>query len=189
MKVISLVGPSGAGKTTVLEKLKSNYTTNKEMYMELNRHGLDNRLLVSKWLYIGNWFDQILEHFHSGEELVVTDRSPLDTCAYVSKDATVLLELVLSSFNELSNLGIEFKTILVTGDFGTLQERINARLKSEPARLQYNEADTTHNKKAHDFYVNNNHNLFTAMIDSTKTTPEEQAGEIDKLILKLCGNI
>jgi thymidylate kinase len=187
MKVVSLVGPSGAGKTTVLKKLKSNYTTNKEMYMELNRHSLDNRLVVSKWLYVGNWFDQILEHFHSGKKLVITDRSPLDTCAYVSNDATVLLELVLSSFNELSKLGIEFKTILVTGDFDILQGRINARLKLEPARLEYNEDNTTHNKNAHDFYVNNQ-NLFTAMIDSTKTTPEEQASEIDCLIQKLCGS-
>jgi predicted ATPase len=166
LTVISFVGPSGSGKSTVMDALAEKYEVLEERYMELNRHQLDNRLMLSKWAYIQYWFDSVLQSKAKGVTLLLTDRCPLDTCAYVREGRSELLDVLTTAINELSALGISVQKVLVTAPFDILQTRIDLRLKIDTRRLNYNEADASHNRRAYDFY-SENIQLWDRVIDTS----------------------
>ncbi len=166
LTIISFVGPSGSGKSTAMQMLASKYQILQERYMELNRHQLDNRLMLSKWAYIQYWFDSVLQSKANGDTLLLTDRCPLDTCAYVREGRFELLNVLTTSINELSALGISVQKVLVTAPFDILQTRINLRLKTDTRRLSYNEEDVEHNRRAYEFY-SENAQLWDRIIDTS----------------------
>jgi ribose 1,5-bisphosphokinase PhnN len=155
LDVVSFVGPSGAGKSTAMKALASKYSVLSERYMELNRHQLDNRLMLSKWAYNQYWFDGVLQAVADGKTLLLTDRCPLDTCAYVREGRIALWEVLMQSIQELSERGVVVHKVLVTAPFDVLQARILERLKRETGRVLYNESDVAHNKRAYEFYSDN----------------------------------
>lgn len=166
LTVISFVGPSGSGKSTAMQALAAKYEILQERYMELNRYQLDNRLMLSKWAYIQYWFDSVLQSKAKGDSLLLTDRCPLDTCAYVRKGRFELLDVLTTSLNELSSLGISMQKVLVTAPFDILQARIDSRLKTDTRRLSYNEGDVEHNRRAYEFY-SENAQLWDRVIDTS----------------------
>ena len=172
LTVISLIGPSGGGKSTAIKTLSADHEVLQERYMELNCHQLDNRLLLSKWAYIQYWFDGVHKARANGQNLLLTDRCPLDTCAYVLEGRSALLDILKIAINELETLSIRVRTILITADFGVLQTRINRRLADEPRRHEYNEADISHNRRAFDFYSENTQQ-WDRLINSTQKTESE----------------
>lgn len=179
--VISFIGPSGVGKTTALNALGNRYNVLKEKYMELNIHGLDNRLMLSKWNYINNWFNEILKYRESGINTLLTDRSPIDPCAYVRNDSKSLLRTILTSYDEMSEMEIYIKKIYVTCDFEVLQERVTKRLENETQRLKYNEDKREHNLRAFEFYENNRE-YWDDSIDTTKLDEEETVAAFESII-------
>ncbi|MEX0811585.1 MAG: hypothetical protein WD048_05155 [Chitinophagales bacterium] len=172
MKVYSLVGPSAAGKSTAIKKLSVEYNVLDLNYMELNTFNLDNRLMVAKWKYIDYWFSSILESKRNGIEHLLTDRCPIDTCAYVSKGEDYLLYCLTQTFEELKKLGINMYFILITADLHVLENRIKDRIKREANRINYNELNKFHNKKAYDFFSRNK-NLWNSIIDTSCKKPED----------------
>lgn len=165
-KVVAFVGPSAAGKTTALRALSDRYSLLPERYMELNRHSLDNRYVVSKWAYINYWFDGVLQANADRKELLLTDRCPLDTCAYVRSSQRELLAIIETAFDELRTTGIQIQLILLIAPFELLQQRIEKRLEIETKRQLYNEADTEHTRRAYDFYLSQE-DRFDATIDTS----------------------
>jgi hypothetical protein len=137
--VVSFVGPSGSGKTSAMKQLVERYSVLEERYMELNRFEIDNQLVTSKWAYFSYWFTGIFDAQKKGTELILTDRCPLDCCAYLSSDNTHLKEVLKMSFGELNALNILHYMVLVTADFNILQARIKSRLMIESNRANYHE--------------------------------------------------
>jgi predicted ATPase len=167
LTVISFVGPSAAGKSTALNALAQNYHVLQERYVELNRHQLDNRLVLSKWAYIHYWFDAVLQAQNDGITFLLTDRCPLDTCAYVRDERSTLLAVLITSMNELAALGITVRKVLTTAPFDVLKARILSRLTTSPERICYNEADDAHNRYAYDFY-SQQASLWDRVIDTSE---------------------
>ncbi len=181
MNVICLVGPSAAGKSTALQTLSIEYTTLKEKYMELNVFHLDNRFMVSKWKYIDYWFSCILQANKDGKRLIITDRCPFDTCAYVSNGQSSLFNCLKRSFQELEELGIYTKFILVTAEFNILENRIRERIEKDPNRINYNELDKSHNRKAYNFFLQKK-DLWNNIIDTSNIQPNDVVRLIKKEI-------
>lgn len=182
--VLSLVGPSGAGKSTVLNSIKSRNNILEEKYMELNKYKLDNRLLISKWTYIDYWFNSIIQAKKQNVKLLVTDRCPYDTCAYVSNNSDELFKIISRSFDELKELGINIKTVLVTGEFQDLQSRIASRMKIEKERELYHEGNEEHNLKAFNFFkAKEGH--WDYVINTTKMTKDIVEEKIKEIINKI----
>jgi thymidylate kinase len=177
LQVIAFAGPSGTGKSTALRGLAKKYCVIQEKYMDLNRHSLDNRLFLSKWAYIHYWFDKVLEARAAGESLVLTDRCPLDTCAYVGATRRPsLISIVSVSMAELETRGIVVRTILAMAPFSVLQSRIERRLASEPLRRNYHEQSLSHNRRVYAFY-----RRYSRLWDSTVATATVRASEMPSL--------
>ncbi|WP_291037026.1 hypothetical protein [Dyadobacter sp. 50-39] len=155
-----------------MQELANSFVVLEEKYMELNTMQLDNRLLVSKWTYISYWTNAIIKAKLDGHSLILTDRCPLDNCAYIGAKGKALLDLVEICFSELKELNIEIVPVLVTADFNTLQSRIDRRLVNEPGRALYNENDIEHNRSAYDFF-HLNMRLWSQVIDTTEKHPDE----------------
>lgn len=94
MNVVALSGPRGAGKSTLLRKIEGEYCVQHEDFRAMNRHSCDNGSVLSKWLYIGSWFDRILQAQVDQVSLLVADRSPIDTAAYAAQGSELLLPAV-----------------------------------------------------------------------------------------------
>lgn len=183
LTVVAFSGPSGSGKSTAMKALEATYRVLSERYMELNRHHLDNRLVLSKWAYIQYWFDGVLQARADGATLLLTDRCPLDTCAYVSHGRSALLELLTASMNELRGRNITVRKILVTAPFEVLQARIVARLEVDARRRNYHEADEQHNRSAYDFY--SEHNLWDRLVDTSTTSQSDLMALLESTISDL----
>ena len=181
LNIVSFVGPSGSGKSSAIKEVVSEYKVLPEKYMELNQHGLDNRLMLSKWAYINYWFDNVLLAKTSKIDLLLTDRCPLDTCAYVRNGSQELLQVLQLSIDELMERDIFVKKILVTADFEILQTRIENRLKIDRRRVDYNEENIAHNRRAYDFFANNEY-LWDRKIDTCDISKMEVLAVIKKTI-------
>jgi len=182
--VISLVGPSAAGKTSIINLLKDEFEVLSEKYMDLNKFKLDNRLLLSKWTYIDYWYNNIFQAKNDQIEVLITDRCPFDTCAYVYEKSDELFAILEECSSELLNKNIELKTILVTSDFEILESRIKSRIKKESRREFYNEKDRGHNRRAYDFYQKNI-NYWNNTINTSGMTLSEVKDELQRTIKTL----
>jgi thymidylate kinase len=181
MLVIILSGPSGAGKTTVLRSLASEFTTQPERYMELNTHKLDNKYVLSKWTYIGTWFDSVLTHRSQGMTVLLTDRSPIDTAAYAPGAERHILPAVLESFEELLYYGVQCKTILVTAAFDILMQRIDARLQKDCHRRAYHEDSIEFCRRAYAFYERH-FDLWDVVVDTSESKQVQGVQDVRTVI-------
>lgn len=182
MLIVSISGPSGAGKTTALNLLSS-YKVLPERYMELNIHKLDNTLVASKWRYIAEWFDRILEFLPEKHEVVVADRSPLDTAAYVSVGQATLESMVRQTFSELEDqYDLLFRHILLIADDCDLRRRIRERLVDQPQRSFYRETDRSLYRRVLSFYRSRH---WDALVDTTSCSPAQVAEKLGETIRTL----
>lgn len=184
LTVLSLIGPSASGKSTVLNQLRDKHEVLEEKYMDLNKFKLDNRLLISKWAYLNYWLNNIILAKNEGLKFIITDRCPYDTCAYVTNHSEELFKILLESFNELNKIDIDIKTILMTADFDTLQERIDVRIQVEKNREFYNEKNTIHNQNAYNFFKSKK-SYWDYIVDTTLMTKNDVEKSIDEIILNL----
>lgn len=165
MTVLSLIGPSGAGKTTVWKSLNS-LVKLPENYMELNYFQMDNRLIMSKWYYIGNWINRVLMQKNEGTNLLLTDRSPIDTCAY-AKEGDLLFLPILETIKELkTQFDVHIKFIYLKTSLEELNKRIEHRINLEPERKKYNELEMDLTIQAFQFYESHS-NLWDYSIESS----------------------
>lgn len=184
LDVVVLAGPSGAWKTSIIGKLTGDFVIQPERYMEANTHRLNNKQVLSKWLYIGQWFDLILRKKNEGMGLVVADRSPLDTVAYARDGEDLLLRSILRSFEEIRGYGVRVQHILVTAEFDVLTARIKTRLLAQPDRSFYNESDDDFCRHAYGFYERHT-DLWQAIIDTSHLTLPQAVDEARSAIYRL----
>ena len=114
MLAIALSGPSGGGKTEIINALSNQFPIIPERYIELNTYSMNNKHAISKWAYVSYWINAVFEHASLGHAFAVSDRSPLDTAAYAEHGQHVLLPVLLQSMDEMRQYGHELKTILIT---------------------------------------------------------------------------
>lgn len=181
MQVVALSGPSAAGKSTLLESISASYSVQNANYRALDRHDLDNRNVLSKWLYIGTWFDRILEAQSQDVTLLVVDRSPIDTAAYAVDGAALLLPAILRSFSEIRLRNIHIISVLITASHDALAARTVARLGVQPHRLAYPELDRAATDRAYRFYQLHPQ-LWSDTIDTTNLNVEQAVTALRRVL-------
>jgi len=184
LTVVSFIGPTGAGKTKIITALSTKYETEASNYMELDEYQLDNKLITSKWFYFEYWFRKVLSAQKNDYKIILTDRCPYDTCAYVDSGRNELSSIVNSSFKELNDRNITIKKVLITANFDVLQERINKRLLTDQVRIKYHEDDVSYNKRAYEFYMD--HKFLCDYVIDTSNISKLQMIDEAKKIIELC---
>ena len=182
--VISLVGMIGSGKTSVIRELsKKGYPIIDEGYMS-SYIRFDNRLSVSKWSWIANWFNSIYDYFetHPEHKFVFTDRSALEAGLWTNSCYAFKPSLE-NSFNEMMEMGYSFINICLYCDNITLKKRINERLMDEPFRKQFNEANDEFISELIESYKRHN-DIWEFHIDTSVSTPSEICDGILKFVNK-----
>jgi len=142
MKVFSLIGSCGAGKSTILDSMPSDIRTHKEGYVKQDNDEffIDNKLYISKFRYVNSWFNSILNLKKKGHKRVISDRCPYDVAAYVH-DPNIWFNLVEEAMNELRIFGVENFTIFLKSDLALVQDRVKNRLNRDVWRKKYHEDD------------------------------------------------
>jgi thymidylate kinase len=152
MLVVMLVGPSGAGKTTLANSLRADYQVYSRSYKVFDRHDLDSRLVLSKWMFVANWFDCMLSFESTNVSVVISDRSPLCAAAYVNNSQDQMLGICQQSIEEFQERGHIVRSILLTAPVSVLLERAAQKLISEPDRHKYREHEESHSRRVRSFY-------------------------------------
>lgn len=177
--VIALVGMIGAGKTTLINELaKEGYPILPENYMSDQGYTFDNRLILSKWKWTGNWFERIAGFFDENEKksYVFTDNSALVSGLWTAH-CTPLMNPIQVSFDELKKMSFNFIHVAIHCNKDILLKRIQERLITEPARLKYNENNMVYVDDLYDQYQQHV-NLWDYQLDSTYKTPQELKAEL-----------
>lgn len=183
--VVSLVGMIGAGKTTLLDELvKDGYETLPEGYISNQGYFFDNRLILSQWRWIAEWFGKVATFFDENKEKSYVF---VDSCAIISGIWTShchsLLAPIQESFNELKKMSFEFINVEIYCEKEILFKRIDNRLKIEPIRLQYNEDNKEFINELYEQYRKNTY-LWDYQLDSTNKTPQELKIELLEFLQK-----
>ncbi len=183
--VISLVGMIGSGKTTLLNELiKDGYETLPEGYITKQGYSFDNRLILSQWKWIGNWFERVVTFFEENEKktYVFVDSSALVSGIWTSH-CTPLFQPLQISFDELRKLSFDFINIELYCDKEVLIRRIQERLKIEPIRRQYNETNIEFINDLYLQYQNHTY-LWDYRLNSTNRTSKELKDELINFLKK-----
>ena len=175
-KLMIFSGPSGAGKTTTYERLgKRNVRQMQSRYCKSNAHKISSEMVLSKWAYAGYWFKEIWDSKYIGEPFLISDRSPLDSCAYLANHSDQVLELTMFSMNELSRQGVEIYHIYMTADEDTLLERARNRAKVDGFEEYRIETRGDAWDRAIRFY-NGHPDIWHHKVDTSNMTIEEVEG-------------
>jgi len=181
MLVVTLVGPSGAGKTTLANSLRSVYPVYSRSYKEFDHHSLDSRLVLSKWLFIAHWFDHMLSLESANVQVVISDRSPLCAAAYVSPaQAEMLEDICRQSMREFQDRGHCIRSVLLTAPVPVLIERAARKLVSEPDRSRYREHEEPHSRRIRSFYESH-----LELWDTRLDTSSESLSQVKSVTRKL----
>ncbi len=143
MEVVAVVGPSGAGKTTLIDSLPGTVRKHKEGYVEKDDETLfiDNRTYVSKLRYLSAWYLEMISLKSKQFKKIVSDRCPFDVAAYV-KDQELQHAIVRECMDEIARLfDIEVRTVYVRASLPECERRVVERLSREPWRKLYHEDD------------------------------------------------
>jgi len=177
--VVSLVGMIGAGKTTALNQLSSmGYPVLAEDYIDApQKIQCDNRLILSKWAWIANWFYKITHYFKENPDahFVIVDRNVQEAGIWTSA-CHPLLNPIQLSLKELSDK-YRFVNICLHCDYNTIKTRIHDRLKEEPVRNNYNESNISFLDDLYEDYQGNK-DLWDHFIDTSCTDAETVCKQI-----------
>lgn len=178
--IISLVGMIGTGKTSALRMLNSmGYATLPENYMEVGSAiPCDNRLILSKWSWIANWFYRIRAYTaeNPSTKIVFIDRNAIEAGLW-TKNCFSLFEPISQSFSEFERMGYRFFNICLRCEKSELRKRIHQRLALEPERRQYNECNEEFLNELYDIYTKTE-NQWDLILDSTNRTTKEICDQI-----------
>jgi thymidylate kinase len=154
MKVYSLIGPCGSGKSTLISKFPGNIKKHKESYLKKDEDTvfIDNRLNLSKIRYLNSWYLSVIDLKKQNYDRIVSDRCPYDVAAYVNDQEAQfkMVEVYMSELKE--NFGVENVTIYLRSEFETIKNRVSKRLPRESWRVRYHESDEFFLKKLFDYY-------------------------------------
>jgi hypothetical protein len=165
----------------LLDAISGSYAVQAESYRAVNRHNLDNRDVLSKWLYIGTWFDALLNAQSQGVAVLIVDRSPIDTIAYATDGEALLLPAILRSFSEIGRRDIHITSLLVTASQGELSARLAKRRMIEPHRLGSHEIDRAVEERAFVFYESHIR-LWSEVIDTTRLRLDEAVQALRRVL-------
>lgn len=197
MLVVTLVGPSGAGKTTLANSLGADYRIYSRSYKELDHHDLDSRLTISKWLFVASWFDTMLAMESENVPVVIADRSPICAAAYVNVAQDQMLTVCQQSMKEFIGRGHSVRSILLTAPVAILLDRAARKLISEPDRRKYREHEEPHSRRVWSFYETHL-DLWDIRLNTEKESADTVAASArklvsgwieDSLLLRSCGNL
>ncbi|MBB2145759.1 hypothetical protein GM921_09695 [Pedobacter sp. LMG 31464] len=172
MKLISLSGPCGSGKTTLIEILKPNYDFVNSIYKNSDGAQLDPTLYISKMDYVKKWFDEVCVHHNNGKFLIVSDRSPFDSLAYLKVGQSKFKQLLNNNFSKLKHLGIDHYPILITAEKEILRRRIQERHVSGTSSVIEYEQELNLLEKSLLFFEETTR-INTLIIDTSNETPLE----------------
>jgi len=179
-RIISIVGMIGAGKTTTINALKQlGYDTLNENYMEDSNSLLhDNRMILSKWAWISNWFCRVEKFFNENPNStdLFVDRNVIEAGIWTDT-CKPLFEPIKLSLEEFGSYGYEIVNICLKCDYATLQDRIKNRLLIEPIRLKLNENDSQYIQCLYHSYLKNEA-IWDFIINSQVLNPEQICHEI-----------
>lgn len=183
MKVFAIVGPSGSGKSSVINRFQSlGFTTMTEKYLDSYPSQLiNNRELLSKWSWSTRWIDHILEYKMRDTNIVMTDRCPLETVPYAS-DGNLILDPLKHILKELQNHDIWVKTIYLRVPHQICFRRCKARIEKEPKRVNYGETDWDYTASIHEFYEQCSKNLWDFTVETSGKSIDDIASEIKIII-------
>jgi thymidylate kinase len=196
MVIVALVGPTGSGKTTIINGLSrrlretaskewgayltGDVDTHKEPYMNSNAvriNGrelgeIDNGLIVSKLNYLAGWLNSMRYEYDVGRGLVISDRCPFDVASYVEKPE-VLLSLSSAIQNDLELLGIVLRTVFISAPQLLLKSRVSDRLRWERNRLNYREGDHLFQERCARFFLDlANQRLWDEIVENSSSIEE-----------------
>ena len=187
--VVSLVGMIGCGKTSALQELmKRRYPVLEEGYMT-SKIRFDNRLLISKWFWVANWFNNLYDYFndHPDCHLVFTDRSALEAGLWTPVCYPLKIPLE-TSLKEMEAMGYNFINIYLYCDDETLKKRIAARLNEESSRKLFNEDNEAYIDKLNRSYKEHI-DSWRYVIDTTKVSPSEVCDMIIDIVTQIANNM
>jgi len=184
-KLLIFSGPSGAGKTTVFDRLaKRNVRTMQSKYCKSNSHKISSDMLLSKWAYAGYWFREIWDAKHMREDFLISDRSPLDSCAYLTNYSEHTLELTMFSMKELTKQGVDIYHVYMTADEETLLGRTRNRSKLHGSEAYRIETKGDAWDRAIKFY-NDHPDIWHHVLDTSNMTPEQVEQECVRFAMEV----
>jgi len=184
-RIITLVGMIGTGKTTTMNALKDQgYDILKVDYIKIaSDFPCDNRMILSKWAWISNWFYKIERHFLENPETtdLFVDRSALEVGIWTNNCKSLLAPLMVS-MEEFKSRGYEIVNICFKcNDFNIIQEGIKKRLLNEPERLNFNEGNPHFLQDLFNSYLENE-SLWDFIVDTQDTKTDEVCDSIIRFL-------
>lgn len=153
MIVYAIIGPCGAGKTTLISKVPGSIHTHKEGYVQKDDEiAIDNKTYLSKLRYLSSWYMEMIKLERERNRKIVSDRCPYDVCAYV-RDQHMQHKMVQEYMRELEAcFDIEVRTIYLRVPFDVAQKRVAERLLRQAWRIAYHEDDDGFLKHTWQYY-------------------------------------
>lgn len=184
MKIISLSGPCGSGKSTIFSFLKEDYKILFTTYKNSRGVNLDATKLISKIEYVNNWFSEVQKLKETNFELILSDRSPFDSLAYLNEDIETFKEEIYYRFNRLNEKNITLHPILITASKNELKHRINNRFNSGLRKKDLCNQELLQLDSSLKFFEEN-FSFFEFIVETTNDTPNESLLKIKNIIEKI----
>lgn len=184
MKIISISGPCASGKSTMIELLKIEYKILNSTYKKSKGVILDSTKLESKIDYVENWFKEILIHSSNNCELIISDRSPFDSLAYLKEGITEFEALMTKKFESIRQKGILYYSILLTAKNNELKNRIKSRFKNKKRDEQLYKQELNQLENSLSFY-NEKMASYDYILDNTTENLEETHMKLKTIIEKI----
>lgn len=184
MKIISLSGPCGSGKSTMFNFLKQDYKILYATYKNSRGANLDATKLISKIDYVNNWFSEVQKLKETNLELILSDRSPFDSLAYLTEDIETFKEEIYYQFHRLNEKNITLHPILITASKNELKHRINNRFNSGLRNNDLCSQELFQLNSSLKFFEENI-SFFEFIIETTNETPNESLLKIKNIIEKI----
>ncbi len=186
MIVVTLSGPCGSGKSTLIKMLELEFECLPVTYRNSIRKNVahDPTSYNSKLEYCDTWFNEILFQLQKGKKLILTDRSPFDSAAYLKEKQEYFKNEVLSKFKMTKENGILYVAILVTASYERLVMRIKSRIENGERNDFLTNVELPLLDKSLQFYKNNL-SFFDEVIDTTEESLAQSKKKITEFLSSL----
>lgn len=181
MIVISVSGPCGSGKSTLIKMLDVEFEFLNSVYKNSKGATLDPTSYESKTDYANNWFSELFMQKEKGKTLLLSDRSPFDSLAYIKEKVEDFKNELSSKFKLLKENEIFHYSILVTATKTELLKRIDNRFNSgDRNETTYKQEVLLLDKSL--LFFRQNIPFYDFVLDNTFEAPSETFEKIKKFI-------